>query len=301
LHELAHLRRWDDWTNVIQRILRSLFFFQPAVWWIGESLSLERELACDDFVLASTADPRAYAQCLVSVAEKSFLRHSLTLAQAAVSRAKQTALRVARILNVDKADRRGTSPAWTPALALIAALSVVGVIALPQASSFVAFDNEPSNTATTLALAKTSQSGSDFPHIGARLIPSAAHRDLNAGAFNNNIRVRRKLARAVPSDPRGDRNNSGNKNDNDQDSVAVNSPSPKLVRLHADSVRPEGESVGGDAPGYADHRPTQALFVVQTQQFDRSGDLVLSIYVWRLTVFHPVNPQVQRGITAKTT
>ena len=27
LHELAHLRRWDDWTNLAQEIMRALFFF----------------------------------------------------------------------------------------------------------------------------------------------------------------------------------------------------------------------------------------------------------------------------------
>jgi len=32
LHEFAHLRRGDDWTNLIQKIVRALFFFHPAVW-----------------------------------------------------------------------------------------------------------------------------------------------------------------------------------------------------------------------------------------------------------------------------
>src|SRR6267142_5213273 len=52
LRELAHLRRWDDWTNLAQKIAKALFFFHPAVWWIEKKLSLEREIACDDAVLA---------------------------------------------------------------------------------------------------------------------------------------------------------------------------------------------------------------------------------------------------------
>src|SRR5271166_807759 len=63
LHELAHLRRYDDWTNLAQKLVKALFFFHPAVWWIEKQVALEREMACDDAVLAETS-PRAYAECL---------------------------------------------------------------------------------------------------------------------------------------------------------------------------------------------------------------------------------------------
>src|SRR5208337_3675854 len=107
LHELAHLRRWDDWTNLIQKIVRALFFFHPAVWWIENRLSVEREMACDDAVLAETANPHGYASCLVSLLEKS-LAHRLaqrltderwSMAQAAVRRAHEASLRLAQILD----------------------------------------------------------------------------------------------------------------------------------------------------------------------------------------------------------
>ena len=70
LHENAHLRRWDQWTNLAQKIVTALFFFHPAVWWIENRLTLEREMACDDIVLAQTASPRDYASFLISFAEK---------------------------------------------------------------------------------------------------------------------------------------------------------------------------------------------------------------------------------------
>src|SRR5262249_41116238 len=74
LHEIAHLRRWDDWTNLAQKVVKALFFFHPAVWWIETKVSLEREMACDDAVLAETAKPRAYAECLAHLAEKTLIR-----------------------------------------------------------------------------------------------------------------------------------------------------------------------------------------------------------------------------------
>ena len=98
LHELAHLQRWDDWTNLIQKLLRAILFFHPAVWWIDSRLALEREMACDDIVLAQSANPRDYAHSLVSVAEKSFFRRGLALAQAAVSRMRHVSMRVKQIL-----------------------------------------------------------------------------------------------------------------------------------------------------------------------------------------------------------
>ena len=138
LHEFAHLRRWDDWTNLAQKLVRTIFFFHPAVWWIEKRLSLEREMACDEAVLAETENPQAYAECLVSLAEKSFVRRGLALAQAVVGRARETSLRLARILD---GNRPKSSRVFRPALGLAAALAVCCVIALPDAPKLIAFEN----------------------------------------------------------------------------------------------------------------------------------------------------------------
>src|SRR6202795_3604449 len=141
LHEFAHLRRWDDWTNLIQKMVRALFFFHPAVWWIEKRISVEREMACDDAVLAETANPHGYATCLVSLLEKS-LAHRLaqrrwSMAQAAVHRAREASLRLAQIL--DK-NRPASTRVWKPAVAMVGAFSVACLVALPLAPQFVAFD-----------------------------------------------------------------------------------------------------------------------------------------------------------------
>jgi beta-lactamase regulating signal transducer with metallopeptidase domain len=137
LHEFAHLRRSDDWTNLIQKIVRALFFFHPAVWWIEKRISVEREMACDDAVLAETANPRGYATCLVSLLEKSLAQRRWSMAQAAVHRAREASLRLAQIL--DK-NRPAATRVWKPALGMVGVFSIFCLALLPLAPQFVAFD-----------------------------------------------------------------------------------------------------------------------------------------------------------------
>jgi beta-lactamase regulating signal transducer with metallopeptidase domain len=122
LHELAHLRRRDDWTNLLQKILKAMLFFHPAVWWMERKMSLDREMACDDAVLAETGNARVYAQSLARIAERSFLRRQVALAQAAVGRVRQLSLRVARILDPQ---RPSATKVWKPAIPAVALLAVV--------------------------------------------------------------------------------------------------------------------------------------------------------------------------------
>jgi beta-lactamase regulating signal transducer with metallopeptidase domain len=140
LHEFAHLRRWDDWTNLTQKLVRAVLFFHPAVCWIDSQLTLEREMACDDVVLAETTNPRAYAQCLVSMAEKGFLRRSLTLAQAVVGRVQQMSARVTRILDMHRRTERPVSRGvWKPAVGFVGVLSIVCLVWSPRASRLIGF------------------------------------------------------------------------------------------------------------------------------------------------------------------
>jgi beta-lactamase regulating signal transducer with metallopeptidase domain len=69
LHELAHIRRYDDWTNLWQKLAEALFFFHPAVRWIGGRLNLEREVACDDWVIWTLGERKLYATCLTRLVE----------------------------------------------------------------------------------------------------------------------------------------------------------------------------------------------------------------------------------------
>jgi beta-lactamase regulating signal transducer with metallopeptidase domain len=57
LHELAHVRRWDNLVNLVQRIVESLLFFHPAIWLVSGWIRRERETCCDAVVVGCTNRP----------------------------------------------------------------------------------------------------------------------------------------------------------------------------------------------------------------------------------------------------
>lgn len=139
LHELAHLRRRDDWTNLAQKIVGAVFFFHPAVWFVQRRLELEREMACDELVLEKTGNRHAYAECLVSLAEKSFARRGLAMAQAIVGHARSTALRLRRILGPGQPS---SSRSYAGALVFASAVLALCVGLAPGAPKFIVFRND---------------------------------------------------------------------------------------------------------------------------------------------------------------
>ena len=66
LHELSHIRRFDPIVNLFQRIIEAVLFFHPVVWFVSRRISIEREKAADDMVLAAGWDRPVYADALCS-------------------------------------------------------------------------------------------------------------------------------------------------------------------------------------------------------------------------------------------
>ena len=66
-HELCHIRRRDNLTAAIHMVVEAVFWFHPAVWWIGSRLVEEREWACDEAVLSLGSEPRAYVEAILNV------------------------------------------------------------------------------------------------------------------------------------------------------------------------------------------------------------------------------------------
>lgn len=80
MHELAHIRRNDHLVNLLQSLLETLLFFNPAVLWLSHLIRAERENCCDDMVLCHTQNKVGYIKALVR-----FEEHRVTILQPALA------------------------------------------------------------------------------------------------------------------------------------------------------------------------------------------------------------------------
>lgn len=136
LHESEHLRRRDDWTNLLQKLCLVLFPLNPALWFIERRLCREREMACDEGVVLVTRAPRAYAACLASLAERGLQRQSEALSLGAWQRRSELARRVHSLL----LRKHALNPVATRALLGILGCGLLaGSVELATAPQLVAF------------------------------------------------------------------------------------------------------------------------------------------------------------------
>ncbi|HXM36080.1 MAG TPA: M56 family metallopeptidase, partial [Pyrinomonadaceae bacterium] len=283
LHEFAHLRRWDDWTNLIQKIVRALFFFHPAVWWIEKHISVEREMACDDAVLAETANPHGYATCLVSLLEKSLahrLAHRLTdkrwsMAQAAVHRAREAALRLAQIL--DK-NRPVATRVWKPALGMVGAFSAVCLALLPHAPQFVAFDRSALASHSDLvysAAVSRSSSLSLWPSLPTAAVVPAALQTRKSSSLGTTGRGR--TAKVVHARVH-------------EDSVVANQlDSAPVDAAPSNAVPPRERVVEASASADQETMPEfRTLIFIEATQYGNSDSAVWRVQVWRVMLVRTV-------------
>ena len=124
-HELCHVRRRDNLVSAFCRAVEALFWFHPAVWALGRRLQEERERACDEGVVASTA-PDVYAEALVKTCQF----HLETPLVCAAAGGRGFSGRIARIL------RREARPV-SPWLRRSLATAVAAAFGLPVVAAAV--------------------------------------------------------------------------------------------------------------------------------------------------------------------
>jgi beta-lactamase regulating signal transducer with metallopeptidase domain len=267
LHELAHFRRWDDWTNLIQQALTALLFFHPAVWWIEKKLGLEREMACDDAVLAETASPRAYAECLARLAEKSFVTRGIALAQSVLGKVRQTSARVARILDVN----RPAPAAHTSRLAmsLVAVLAMACAMVYSRSPKLVGFERSPRAEGYEIARSSATPSVSRTERIPGLAVTPVK---LTQRAITHSTKT--KTANAVRTD-------------------ALHPKSPKAAEESLVHLT-------GSASAAVPYTETFWI-VIESSGSNREQQQIHQIQMWRVTVLRSVTSAPSNPIPRKET
>jgi len=312
LHELAHLRRWDDWTNLAQKIVKALFFFHPAVWWIEPRLSLEREMACDEAVLAETASPRAYAECLAHLAEKTLIQRSIALAQAALGKIQQTSLRVSQILDTNHPC--GPARSWKPAVSLVAAFALACVFGIARAPRLIAFtDGAASRLAAQPAIDSTLNAASGEVYTSVPIVNASMkmggvnvvnaklkyqpHRVPSGSFLNRPVRAQRRHAQpkltTVATHGQSDVPTANE----------VREDMPETVAMQASATEELARSMFHLANANATPLVfTETLFVViEGSAPNSNAQPGFQIQMWRVMVLHPVvDPSSNRTPSKQT-
>ncbi len=122
-HELAHIRRHDVWVNLFQRIVETLLFYHPAVWWLSSCIRLERELCCDELAIEATGERKRYAMALERIGRLQ-LGGGYRLAPSFRGDRKMNLLR--RVKNVLKVGQPDREPTW-----------LIGVVAVAVPVAFL--------------------------------------------------------------------------------------------------------------------------------------------------------------------
>ena len=131
LHELAHVARRDCLVQKLASLACAFYWPHPGVWWGARRLRTERELACDDLVLAAGAGPREYAGHLLDLA-RSLGAAPAPATALGMARARQLEQRLLAVL--DAARNRAVLRRGRLAVAIGASIAVLLPMAALRAS-----------------------------------------------------------------------------------------------------------------------------------------------------------------------
>lgn len=155
-HELAHIRRHDYLVNLLQRVVETLLFYHPAVWWISRHISQERELCCDDLAVSVCGDRIGYARALATLEELRSPSPNLALAADGGS----LLARIRRLSGVSSEPNR-SGWWWSGMIALSTVALVIGLL---LAVKSLAETNENRPNPQSASQQNTAQETNELPN-----------------------------------------------------------------------------------------------------------------------------------------
>ena len=166
LHELAHVARHDCLTGMLAAAACAMYWFHPGIWWVARRVLAERELACDDRVIAAGAEGRGYAGHLLDIAYTFGGRPSFALA---VTMARRQQLEGRLIAALDEARNRRAPARRTCLAATAAAIALLVAVAGARATVVAQPESGSSVQAAPVTPAAPRANGADLAGVGQRI------------------------------------------------------------------------------------------------------------------------------------
>ena len=127
VHEMAHVKRFDALTQLLAQITVALLWFDPLVWYAAHRMRVEREHACDDYVLREGTTPSLYAGELLDMVQSigSPSHENAAPAFAALAMARRSEFEGRMLAILDKRQDRATLGRRHAVLATVALVLLV--------------------------------------------------------------------------------------------------------------------------------------------------------------------------------
>ena len=155
VHEMAHVKRFDALTQLVAQITIAILWFDPLIWIAAHRMRVEREHACDDYVLRDGTTPSLYAGELLEMVQSiGSPRHdSAAPAFAALAMARRSEFEGRMLAILDPRQNRHTLGRTSAIIASAAlALMVIPLAALrPFETNAVRTAPQVASTATPVS------------------------------------------------------------------------------------------------------------------------------------------------------
>jgi len=153
LHELTHITRRDCLTQMMAQMACAFYWFNPFIWFAARRLRVEREQACDDYVLSIGTKPSDYANHLLDIARSTQARSIFDWSQTtSVAMARRSQLEGRLLAILSKENKRGAVS--RAVLTSLVALTFVLLLSLAAIRPTVIHAQNPQGSDTASSVGK---------------------------------------------------------------------------------------------------------------------------------------------------
>lgn len=143
-HELAHIRRYDQFVNLWQTLVETVFFYHPLVWWLSHQIRCERE-NCDDLAVNVTGGKVEYGRALLALDELRGRSSALAIS----SHGGSLSRRIRRLVTGESSSHRLGLLGIVAFLLLLSGIAAVFLFWNPEVPSLVSLNAERKAQAET--------------------------------------------------------------------------------------------------------------------------------------------------------